>query len=208
MIKESISNLEAIFWDFDGVIMDSNKIRDRGFIEVLKEFPGNEVSQLMEFHNKNGGLSRYVKFRYFFEQIRGGSISDDEINQWANKFSEIMRNLLVNPSLLFDETLDFIKANHSVLPMHIVSGSDQEELRYLCEAMEIKKFFQRIHGSPTAKMEWLSEIIISERYVPNKCVMIGDSINDYEAAMHSNAQFMAYNNPDIEHLSSIELNFK
>ena len=49
--------------------MDSNAVRDRGFKEVLNGYPENEVDALMTFHQDNGGLSRYVKFRYFFEVI-------------------------------------------------------------------------------------------------------------------------------------------
>lgn len=59
-------SIEIIFWDFDGVIMDSMKVRDEGFKIVLKDYPSDQVEKLMEFHRNNGGLSRYVKFRYFF----------------------------------------------------------------------------------------------------------------------------------------------
>ena len=62
--------MKIIFWDFDGVILNSNKVRDSGFEIVLKDFPKNQVELLLNYHRQNGGLSRYVKFRYFFEVIR------------------------------------------------------------------------------------------------------------------------------------------
>lgn len=67
--------LENIIWDFDGVIVESNHIREKGFRKVLESFPENQVEELLVFHNNNGGLSRYVKFRYFFENIRKEEIS-------------------------------------------------------------------------------------------------------------------------------------
>ena len=63
--------IRVIFWDFDGVILNSNKVRDKGFETVLSGFPKEEVDKLLKFHRQNGGLSRYVKFRYFFEEIKG-----------------------------------------------------------------------------------------------------------------------------------------
>ena len=207
MKTKSIEEFEAVFWDFDGVIMNSNEVRDQGFLEVLKDFPSEEVEQLMEFHQTNGGLSRYVKFRYFFEEIRGESITEEEILSWALKFSEIMRTLLVNNKLLIEETLNYIKKYAKKVPMHIVSGSDQEELRYLCQALEIDNYFRSIHGSPKPKTIWVGELLEQYNYNPKLCVLIGDSKNDFEAAMDNQMDFVGYNDAQIEKLSTININF-
>ena len=147
----NLNFFEMIFWDFDGVVMDSNAVRDRGFEEVLNGYPKNEVDALMTFHQDNGGLSRYVKFRYFFEDIRGESITEAQVKIWAEKFSKIMMELLIKPDLLIQETLNFIKANAHNFNMHIVSGSDQTELRHICKSLDIAHYFNSIHGSPTPK---------------------------------------------------------
>jgi phosphoglycolate phosphatase-like HAD superfamily hydrolase len=189
-----LNNIKAIFWDFDGVIMDSNAVRDRGFEEVLKTFPQTEVDALMTFHRDNGGLSRYVKFRYFFEDIRGETITDAEVNIWAEKFSEIMMKLLINPHLLIQETLDFIKANAHHYNMHIVSGSDQTELRQICKSLDIAKYFNSIHGSPTPKNDLVAALLQEHSYDLKTCILIGDSKNDYDASKVNGIQFMGYGN--------------
>ena len=151
--------IKVIFWDFDGVIMESNAVRDLGFEKVLADFPKDQVKDLLDFHKANGGLSRYVKFRHFFENIRKENITEQEILEWAERFSKIMKKLLVNENLLIEETLEFIKNNQDKYTMHITSGSDQEELRYLCKAMHIEELFKSIHGSPKPKKEWVKELI-------------------------------------------------
>ena len=183
------------------MILASNAIRDRGFEEVLQGYPIAEVQQLMDFHRKNGGLSRYIKFRYFFEEVREENISDKQIQEWANRFSVIMRQLLTRPELLITQTMSYIKRHHKNLPMYIVSGSDQEELRYLCENLGIAHFFQRIHGSPIPKKDWVKTILREEQLVPEKCILVGDSINDYEAAFSNGIKFMGFNNPSVEKIS-------
>jgi len=189
--------VKVIFWDFDGVIMNSNAVRDRGFEEVLKDFPKDQVDQLMAFHQENGGLSRYVKFRFFFEEIRGEAITDEKVNEWAQQFSKIMLELLIDKTLLIEETVRFIKSNYKDYNMHIVSGSDQTELRKICKGVEIDSYFKSIHGSPTPKNDLVRGILQKYNYVKDKCVLVGDSKNDYEAAEVNGIKFMGYGNKAI-----------
>ncbi len=188
---------KVIFWDFDGVILNSMEIRDRGFREVLKSYPSDEVDKLMEFHNLNGGLSRYVKFRYFFENIRNESITENEVKQWANSFSLIMKKLLADTSLLIEDSVTFIKENYTKYQMHIVSGSDGIELRYLCEKLGLLNYFISIQGSPTPKIKLVSDLLDFHHYENTNVILIGDSINDYEAAKFNNISFYGYNNPSL-----------
>lgn len=140
---------KQIIFDFDGVILDSMPVRDKGFGVVLSDYPRAEVDQLMDYHRNNGGLSRYVKFRYFFEEVRGETISDDQVQQLAEQFSVVMRNELTNPQLLIQETMDFVRGQQGKTPLHVASGSDQNELRYLSKELGIDSNFVSIHGSPT-----------------------------------------------------------
>lgn len=196
--------IKVIYWDFDGVLMNSNEVRDRGFEIVLKDYPQSEVEELLAFHRENGGLSRYVKFRYFFEELRGEKVSDDEVIGWAAKFSEVMREELVNPSLLIDETVDFVKRNHENYKMYIVSGSDQSELRYLCNQLKIDCYFDSIHGSPKPKTKWVQELIHTHNYDPKNCILIGDSKNDYDAAVANGITFVGYGNKEIVKLGELD----
>ena len=191
-----------ILWDFDGVIMDSMPVRNKGFELVLKDFPTEQVRKLMDFHLKNGGLSRYVKFRYFFEEIRGEKISEDEIGFWASRFSEIMKVELINSELLINDTINYIQKRSKDTEMHIVSGSDQTELRYICEQLDLTKYFISINGSPTPKKELVKELLINYSYKREETVLIGDSINDYEAAITNGINFKGYNNASLKELNA------
>ena len=184
-----------IFWDFDGVILDSMEIRNTGFREVLKNYPSNEVEKLIEYHNLNGGLSRYVKFRYFFEKIRKEVVFETELKELANRFSLIMKKLLVDNNLLIEDSVMFIKENHTKYQMHIVSGSDGNELRYLCNKLGLSNYFISIQGSPTPKIKLVSDLLDFHHYKNTNVILIGDSTNDYEAAHVNEVSFYGYNNP-------------
>lgn len=196
-----MKNFKIVLWDFDGVIMDSMSIRNKGFEEVLKEYPKEQVRLLMEFHLKNGGLSRYVKFRYFFEEIRKEQITEEQINGLALSFSKIMLSLLIDEKLLIEDSFSFIKKNWKNYEMHIVSGSDGNELRAICEGLKLAPYFSTINGSPTPKNELVADLINHNNYNRDEIVLIGDSINDFDAAVANGISFVGYNNPALSNKS-------
>ena len=198
----SFSKVKVILWDFDGVIMDSMPVRDKGFELVLGNYPSNEVAKLMIFHRANGGLSRYVKFRHFFEVIRGEEVSEQKIQELSARFSELMRRELVNPALLISDSISFISNFSRDYLMHVVSGSDQDELRFLCERLSLSHHFRSIHGSPTPKVRLVNDILNEMRYLREEVVLIGDSHNDYQAAKENGIRFFAYNNPQLRGLGA------
>jgi HAD superfamily hydrolase (TIGR01549 family) len=194
----NLKNKTVILWDFDGVILNSNSIRDVGFTKTLENFPKKQVDALMKYHHENGGLSRYAKFRYFFEEIRNETVSNNEILEYASKFSEIMLNQLIDPSLIIQDALTFVKNNFENKEMHIVSASDQKELRMICKGLDLVQYFHSISGSPTTKIDNVSMIIENNRYRKETVVLIGDSINDYNAATKNGISFIGYNNLNLK----------
>lgn len=195
----NFSKYKCLLWDFDGVLMDSMPVRDEGFKHVLAQYPKEQVDQLMVYHRINGGLSRYVKFRYFFEVIRQESITEDQVQAMAAEFSTVMKRLLLNEQLLIQDSLDFVRRKHQDVPMHIVSGSDGVELNMICRSLKLDHYFVSIHGSPTPKTQLVAEVLAKHQYDPTKTVLIGDSINDHQAAMANGIDFVGYNNPEFDH---------
>ena len=197
--------IKNILFDFDGVILDSMPIRDFGFREIFKEFDKELVEKLIEYNNLNGGLSRYVKIRYFYEELLEQTISEEKVQELAQKFSEIMRKELPNKKYMIEETVKFIEDNYEKYNLHIVSGSDGDELRFLCKELEIDKFFLSINGSPTPKNELVANVLQENNYLENETILIGDSINDYEAARVNNIDFYGFNNLELAAYSKVYL---
>ena len=188
---------KIIFWDFDGVILDSNEIRTSGFREVLKKYPKDKVEQLIVYHRANGGLSRYVKFRYFFENILHETKNESEIYELAKIFSEKVVIKLKNADLLIKTTYNFIKNNYNNYKMFIVSGSDGVELRSICNFLNIDKYFIKIEGSPTDKTILVRDILKQYNFNLTECILVGDSINDFVAANENGIHFMGIGETDL-----------
>ncbi len=191
---------KTILWDFDGVILDSMSVRDWGFRNIFKDYAEEQVSELITYHRINGGLSRYVKIRYFYEVLLGKSITEDKVLEYAQAFSVLMKQELTKPENLITDAVIFIKENFKNFNFHIVSGSDENELRFLCKELGIANYFISIHGSPTPKTKLVKKLLKQHNYDSGSTCLIGDSINDYEAATANNISFYGYNNLKLKNV--------
>ncbi len=198
--------IKTIIFDFDGVILDSMDTRDKGFYEIFKNYPTNKVDELIVYHRHNGGLSRFHKIKYFYNEILGKDITQKQVSSYAEQFTQVMRKELVNTDLLIQETVDFIIKTHKEYELYIASGSEQNELRYLCKEFGIAKYFREILGSPTSKDEIVNKIIEETNSNLNDIVLIGDSVNDYTAAQVNHIKFYGYNNEKIKQVSDYYIN--
>lgn len=190
--------VKVILFDFDGVILDSMPIRDVGFRKIFEEFPSELVEEFIKYHRENGGLSRFYKIEYFYKNLLKKDISEEKILEYAAAFSEIMKKELINSKYLIQETIQFIEKNFNKKTFHIVSGSEQNELRYLCKELNLSKYFKSIEGSPTHKNNLVENILKREKYSLDEVILIGDSINDYNAASINGLKFFGYNNEKLK----------
>lgn len=199
--------IKTIFFDFDGVILDSMPIRDYGFRKIFEAYPKALVDNFINYHRLNGGLSRFHKIKYFYNELLNKDITEEKIQEYASNFSLIMKDELPNKKYLIMQTVEFIKENCNNLNLHIVSGSEQNELRYLCDKLELSQFFKTIEGSPTPKNKLVKDCLLSENYNSNEVILIGDSINDYEAANENDIIFYGFNNEELKNKEEYIYNF-
>lgn len=197
--------IKNIIFDFDGVILDSMPIRTEGFKKIFENYDNKKVEELISFHLINGGLSRFVKIKYFFEELLETSISEEEINFFADKYSKIMKEKLINEKYLIRETVDFIKNNNNI-KMFIASGSEEKELRLINESLQLSKYFLGIFGSPKNKIDIVKSIIQDNKLNKNETILIGDSINDYDASIKNDIRFFGYNNIKLKNISDKYIN--
>jgi len=189
-----LEQYKNIIWDFDGVILDSMPIRDSGFAQIFKDFEQEQVDQLLSYHKSNGGLSRFAKIRYFYNEILKQEITDEMVSAYAGSFSTIMRQQLADASLLITDSADFIKANYQDYNFHVVSASEQSELRFLIDYLELTPYFKSVYGSPVPKIENVKMVIEENGYQKSETCLIGDSGNDYDASQKNGIDFFGYNN--------------
>lgn len=196
---ELLNRCSTLIFDFDGVILDSNHIKEEGFRRLFLDFGEEKAGQIVEYHRANGGLSRYHKIRYFYTDILGRSVDDRIVDELAARFSEITLGLLKDPAIQIGDALGYIRSVHQKKATYIASASDDQDLKALCDYHGISDLFKGIYGSPKTKDAIVRDIVTNTSR--EECVLIGDSYNDLKAAQANNIAFIGYNNPalSVEH---------
>ena len=118
---------QYIIFDFDGVLVESNEIRFNGFRKLFKDYPQEQVEQLIEYAKANGGVSRYKKIEFFFNTIRKEPVSSKSVNHWANQFSELVTKDILEARPV-EGSLEFLKKYFNQFDFAIVSDSDQKDI--------------------------------------------------------------------------------
>ena len=189
-----MSVIKNIIFDFDGVILNSVPVKTEAFRKLFLGFDESKVDKLIAYHEENGGISRYEKIKYFFNVLMEQEITENEVEMYALKYSQLTKEELCSHRYIIEDTIHFIRNNHKQYNMHIASGADEKDLKYICEQQHISSFFVTINGSPTKKDKIVENILKNNSYMHNETILIGDSINDYEAARVNQIDFYGYNN--------------
>lgn len=193
--------IKNILFDFDGVILDSIKLKGDGFVELFKEYDKQYQDAIFKHHMENRGVSRFVKVRYFFEELVKEDVSQEKVDQYLEKYSQIMTKMLSKKENLIMDTLQYIENNYKRYNLHVVSAAEHNELNQLCNDLDLKKYFITINGSPTLKSQLVENIFLEFGYNKDETCLIGDSINDLKAANDNNIEFYGYNNLDLKEIA-------
>ncbi|MBF0289828.1 MAG: HAD family hydrolase [SAR324 cluster bacterium] len=180
---------QYLIFDFDGVILQSNSARFAGFEQLMQDYPEEQVHQWMKYIHTSGGISRYSKIRYFFEEVRKESVSEKTVYMLAQKFSDISRQNVID-SPFVEGAKEFLEQHASNYECSIISGSDQTELRKICQTIGIASYFTEILGSPVEKTENMAQFLTRNKQSKKRSLYIGDSTNDLEAAATNQIDFL------------------
>jgi len=186
-VNRRLDEYSTLIFDCDGVLLDSNKIKTNVFYLSALLYGENNAKKFVDYHLKNGGVSRYEKYQFFLEKIIGTEVNDIELGSLLNKYASEVREGLLTCSVA--EGLGQLRKQSSIDWM-IVSGGDQNELRDIFHFRGLAGFFNKgIYGSPDTK----SMIFEHQRKKGNlkgRALYVGDSMYDYVAAKQAGIDFI------------------
>jgi len=181
--------LKSILFDFDGVIAESVDVKTDAFRALFGE-QKRYVNEIAEFHIRNGGMSRYDKFKFIYKDILKKELSKNEFHSLCDRFSELVVEKVVESSFVKGAE-GLLARSASLYKLFVVSGTPQDEIRQIVKRRKIDKYFAGVFGSPETKTDLINSILKSESYYPQEAIFIGDSINDLEAAANTGTRFIA-----------------
>ena len=183
-----LEDYASLIFDCDGVLLNSNPIKTRAFYKATLPYGEDAATAMVDYHLSNGGISRYEKFDYFLEEIISSRQKGPEKNELLENFAREVRSGLLSCEI--SPGIQELRIKTSLARWCVVSGGDQEELRYVFGERGLKDFFDGgIFGSPDSK----DEIIAREREYGNICfpaLFLGDSKYDYDTSIRAGVDFV------------------
>ena len=148
--------IKSIIFDFDGVIVNSTKIKDQAFKKIVEIYPKQNQLKFINFHKKNLGISRVLKFKYLYKTILKKSFSKKDIDKLSDKFQKIVYKKIIKLKVS-NGLKKFIKYNSKKYDLYISSGTPENELKKIMSIKKIDKNFKNIYGSPSTKSQHIKQ---------------------------------------------------
>ncbi|MHA2055408.1 MAG: HAD family hydrolase [Candidatus Hodarchaeales archaeon] len=181
--------IKAVILDFDGVILESCDIKTRAFRELFKDYP-KHVDEIVNYHLTHGGVSRYKKFIYFYENILKQPVNDEELQRLGNQFSSLVLEE-VKSCHFVPGAQEFLKKYSTRIKLFVASGTPEQELRFIVKERRLDSYFKGVYGTPPTKSEIIERILAEESLNRDEVIFVGDSETDYLAATQTRIRFVA-----------------
>ncbi len=193
-----IQNYDYIFFDLDGVLLDSVDIKTQAFKKMYEKYGSHIAKKVVAHHKTNGGMSRFEKFKLYHKEYLGVHISEKQVKTLATNFSNLVFKEVLKAKFI-NGALDFLKlCKETRKTIFLVSATPEDELKKTVKFKKINHYFKEARGSPQDKAINVYNLIRKYRVDPHKSVFFGDSTNDLKAATYNNIKFIGMSDMNSE----------
>ena len=193
--------LQAVFFDFDGVIADSEPLHLRAYRAVLQT-DGIELDKV-DYYARYLGYDDVGLFEALARD-RGLALAAGTIDRWIAAKSRIVEEMLSSDSVLFPGAAACVKMLAEHVPLAIASGALEPEIAIVLDHAGLRGCFKAIasasdgvRGKPAPDLYLLAmaklreQIKMSAPPDPASCIAIEDSHWGLEAARKAGLRCVA-----------------
>lgn len=182
---------EAVIFDWDGTLADTRKVIVIGFQKALSEI-NCEVSD--EYIERRIGIGAANTFRDLLRSAKIQSV-DKLIKHLIKRKSQIEIEL-TNQVKLFPGTKELLEMLHGKVKMGLASMNNRSVIIHLLKANDLEKYFDAVltaesiscsKPNPEIFLKTASKL----KTIPEKCLILEDSIFGVKAAKSANISCIA-----------------
>lgn len=186
-------------FDFDGVVIESVDVKTAAFAKMFEHEGPEVVAAVVRYHLANGGISRFEKFQHYYKNILRRPLPVEKEKELGQRFSSLVLDEVIKAPYV-KGTVEALEQYYRFTPLYIASGTPHDELMDIVIKRKLDKYFKGIFGSPLQKAAILGNVVGMLNVSPEKVVMIGDAMSDYNAAMTAGTCFIGREKPGEEGL--------
>jgi len=181
--------LRAIVLDFDGVLAESNEVKEHAFEDLFALYPLYQ-EDMRNYHREHYSMPREEKFKYYVSNFMGRKNDLAMTSTMSKQFSDFVKPLVISAPDV-PGAREFLNEFSTKIPLYISSVTPQSELLEIVAARGIAPMVQGIFGNPPwRKPDAICEILKRENADPSEVVFIGDSPSDFYSAKEVGVRFI------------------
>jgi phosphoglycolate phosphatase-like HAD superfamily hydrolase len=193
--------IKSVIFDFDGVLIESAGIKTGAFRRLVADLDETIREDFVQYHVKNSGISRFVKFRYLYEELLRKPYSERAGFELSERFSALVLDQ-VKAAPLVEGTKEFLLENRGRRLLFIASGTPERELVDTVFHKEISEYFVGMFGTPTTKPDIINSIKSRYRLKSDEIAFVGDGQSDLEAGQQTGVHFILRATSDNAHFTA------
>ena len=188
-------DIEAIIFDFDGVLAESVSVKGDAFVDLYAGEDQEIQAQVRDYHDANCGVTRFEKITYYEKELCKRNLSDEQIVARCDEFTGIVEQMVVDCAWV-PGAKDFMDKYHGKIPYYVASAAPEEELRRIVESRGMTHYFEVVYGAPGKKYAHIMRVLSEYGHSPQRTLMIGDAMLDYNAALKAGLHFIGRKLPE------------
>lgn len=186
--------LRAVFFDFDGVVMDSMHLKLESYCYAF-EGEGFDPDEINRIQTREAGISRHRLLGIIYKELKGEKLPAALFERALERFNRHD-----------DESrgrMEFVPGTERFLQKvavryytAVVTGTPQEVIERTVAHFGLGPYFDEVRGSPKVKTEHLGELMRGRALRPEQCLYVGDAVKDQEAAEACQVPFVGLDRGD------------
>lgn len=184
--RAAFYNAKVVLFDFDGVLVDSNRIKTAVFFELAESVDRKFVPAVRDFLIQNSSATRFM----VVDQILELAGTDD---------NRLRQRLLKNYSQKTKTKIKCLQLEESIHALRkadrrdwgLISATEQNDLVELCHHHNLQDYFAAgLLGSPSTKVENIRVAAAKAGVQLCEAIYLGDRLGDLKAAIAAGTEFI------------------
>lgn len=170
---------KGIIFDVDGVLLDSNTLKENNIREAARPFASSErLNEFVSYFTGLNGVPREGKIAFYFGE------GTDETKAILSHYNQLNAESLSDVEVI-NGALETLRYFHGQFPIRAVSGGAQEEVRNTLKNKGLSSYFDQILGGPESKLKNVQRFASTRGHL-----FFGDSRHDHEVALEMGFDFV------------------
>ena len=186
--------IKAVVLDFDGVIVDSNRLKRESFFALFPQ-TGEVASIVGAILSQKWRQSRFEILRAAIKglNLAGEAEIESLVADYARRYNEKVQRGIAAMGLIAGVG-EILAALAEKYPLYLNSGTYEPALRESLERLNISRCFLASYGGPAGKVENLKKIFAHRSIQAEETAFVGDGAEDRDAAQECGCWFVGVGN--------------